>query len=235
METAGSLGSDPCLAVVMPVYNEAATIEVALRRVLARPEVAQLIAVDDASTDGSAERLAAFSRTEPRLELLRHPKNLGKGAAIRTGLARAQAPITLIQDADLEYDPDEFPALLGPIRSGQAEAVFGSRFIGGQAHRVLYFWHMAGNRLLTLLSNMRTNLNLTDMECGQKAFRTEKLRAMRLREDGFGIEPEFAAQAARLGLRLYEVGVSYRGRTYAEGKKITWRDGLRALWVIARG
>lgn len=235
MEAKGSLGSDPCLAVVMPVYNEAATIEVALRRVLARPEVAQLIAVDDASTDGSAERLAAFSRTEPRLELLRHPKNLGKGAAIRTGLARAQAPITLIQDADLEYDPDEFPALLAPIRSGQAEAVFGSRFIGGQAHRVLYFWHMAGNRLLTLLSNMRTNLNLTDMECGQKAFRTEKLRAMRLREDGFGIEPEFAAQAARLGLRLYEVGVSYRGRTYAEGKKITWRDGLRALWVIARG
>ena len=223
------------LAVLMPVYNEAPTVAGVLRRVLEQPAVAEVIVVDDGSTDGTRAELERVAAEEPRVRLLSHPLNRGKGAALRTGIAALTAPVTVIQDADLEYDPGEYGELVAPILAGRADAVFGSRFIGGQAHRVLYFWHMAGNRLLTLLSNMRTNLNLTDMECGHKAFLTEKLRAMTLREDSFGIEPEFAAQAARLGMRLYEVGVSYRGRTYAEGKKITWRDGLRALCVIARG
>lgn len=170
-----------------------------------------------------------------RVKILRHDSNRGKGAALRTAIAAVSAPIAVIQDADLEYDPADYGELLAPIRGGKADAVFGSRFAGGKPHRVLYFWHMVGNRFLTLLSNMRTNLNLTDMECGYKAFRTDKLRAMQLREEGFGVEPEFAAEAARLRLRLYEVGVSYAGRTYAEGKKITWRDGCHALWVILRG
>jgi len=223
------------LAVLMPVYNEAGTVGNVLHRVLGQAAVAEVVVVDDGSTDATRAEVEKVVAGEPRVRLLSHPRNRGKGAALRTGIAALTAPVTVIQDADLEYDPAEYGELVAPILAGRADAVFGSRFIGGQAHRVLYFWHMAGNRLLTLLSNMMTNLNLTDMECGHKAFRTEKLRAMTLREDGFGIEPEFAAQAARLGIRLYEVGVSYRGRTYAEGKKITWRDGLRALWVIARG
>jgi len=223
------------LAVLMPVYNEAATVGDVLRRVLGQAAVAEVVVVDDGSTDATQAEVEKVVAGEPRVRLLSHPRNRGKGAALRTGIAALTAPVTVIQDADLEYDPAEYGELVAPILAGRADAVFGSRFIGGQAHRVLYFWHMAGNRLLTLFSNMMTNLNLTDMECGHKAFLTEKLRAMILREDGFGIEPEFAAQAARLGLRLYEVGVSYSGRTYAEGKKITWRDGLRALWVIARG
>jgi glycosyltransferase involved in cell wall biosynthesis len=223
------------LAVLMPVYNEAATVADVLRRVLAQPIVAEVVVVDDGSTDATRAELERVAAGEERIRLLAHERNRGKGAALRTGIAALTAPVTVIQDADLEYDPAEYGELVAPVVAGRADAVFGSRFVGGQAHRVLYFWHMAGNRLLTLLSNMRTNLNLTDMECGHKAFLTEKLRAMTLREDGFGIEPEFAAQSARLGLRLYEVGVTYRGRTYAEGKKITWRDGLRALRVIARG
>jgi glycosyltransferase involved in cell wall biosynthesis len=223
------------LAVLVPVYNEAGTAADVLRRVLEQPAVAEVVVIDDGSTDATRAEVEKVAAGEPRVRLLSHPHNRGKGAALRTGIAALTAPVTVIQDADLEYDPSEYGELVAPILAGRADAVFGSRFIGGQAHRVLYFWHMAGNRLLTLISNMMTNLNLTDMECGHKAFRTEKLRAMTLREDGFGIEPEFAAQAARLGLRLYEVGVSYSGRTYAEGKKITWRDGLRALWVIARG
>jgi glycosyltransferase involved in cell wall biosynthesis len=223
------------LAVLVPVYNEAGTVGDVLRRVLEQPAVAEVVVVDDGSTDATRAEVEKVAAGEPRVRLVSHPHNRGKGAALRTGIAALTAPVTVIQDADLEYDPAEYGALVAPILTGRADAVFGSRFIGGQAHRVLYFWHMAGNRLLTLFSNMMTNLNLTDMECGHKAFLTEKLRAMTLREDSFGIEPEFAAQAARLGLRLYEVGVSYRGRTYAEGKKITWRDGWRALWVIARG
>jgi len=223
------------LAVLMPVYNEAATVADVLARVLEQAVVAEVVVVDDGSTDGTRAAVERVALEDSRLRFLTHERNRGKGAALRTGIAALTAPVTVIQDADLEYDPGEYRELLAPILAGRADAVFGSRFIGGQAHRVLYFWHMAGNRLLTLFSNMMTNLNLTDMECGHKAFRTEKLRAMTLREDGFGIEPEFAAQAARLGLRLYEVGVSYNGRTYAEGKKITWRDGLRALWVIVRG
>jgi glycosyltransferase involved in cell wall biosynthesis len=220
------------LSILIPVFNEAPTIREVLARVLAQPAVAQVVVVDDASSDGTSSILHALSVVEPRLSVLRHSKNLGKGAALRTGIPALAAPVTILQDADLEYDPAEYSALAAPILSGQADAVFGSRFIGGQAHRVLYFWHMAGNRLLTLLSNMRTNLNLTDMECGHKAFRTEKLRAMTLRESAFGIEPELASQAARFGLRVYEVGVSYNGRTYSEGKKITWRDGFDALRAI---
>jgi glycosyltransferase involved in cell wall biosynthesis len=223
------------LAVLMPVYNEAGTVADVLRRVLAQPTVAEVVVVDDGSTDGTRAGVEKVAKDDARVRLLTHDGNRGKGAALRTGISALTAPVTVIQDADLEYDPAEYGELVAPILAGRADAVFGSRFIGGQAHRVLYFWHMAGNRLLTLLSNMMTNLNLTDMECGHKAFLTDKLRTMRLREDGFGIEPEFAAQASRLGLRLYEVGVSYSGRTYAEGKKITWRDGLRALLVIARG
>lgn len=225
----------PDLAVLMPVYNEAATIGTVAAKVLAQEGVAELLIVDDASIDATPAELARLASADPRVKILRHDHNRGKGAALRTAIAAASAPIAVIQDADLEYDPADYEALMAPIRTGKADAVFGSRFVGGQAHRVLYFWHMAGNRLLTLLSNVRTNLNLTDMECGYKAFLTEKLRAMKLREDGFGIEPEFAAEVSRLHLRLYEVGVSYAGRTYAEGKKITWRDGIRALWVILRG
>jgi glycosyltransferase involved in cell wall biosynthesis len=223
-----------CLSVLMPVYNEAPTVGDVIRCVLAQPRVAEIVAVDDGSTDGTAGLLEQLAASDPRVRVFRHEINRGKGAALRTGIDHLIAPVTVIQDADLEYDPAEYGTLLAPILSGRAEAVFGSRFIGGQAHRVLYFWHMAGNRLLTLLSNMMTNLNLTDMECGHKVFLTEKLRAMRLRESAFGIEPELAAQAARLGLRVYEVGVSYSGRTYAEGKKITWRDGFDALRAIIR-
>lgn len=230
METTGRQ-----LAVLMPVYNEAGTVAEVLRRVLAQPAVAEVVVVDDGSTDATRGEVGRVAAEDERVRLFAHARNRGKGAALRTGIGALTAPVTVIQDADLEYDPFEYGDLVAPILAGRADAVFGSRFIGGQAHRVLYFWHMAGNRLLTLFSNMMTNLNLTDMECGHKAFLTDKLRAMRLREDGFGIEPEFAAQASRLELRLYEVGVSYSGRTYAEGKKITWRDGLRALLVIARG
>lgn len=223
------------LSVLMPTYNEARTLPEILRRVLSQSCVAEVVVVDDGSTDGTREVLAQLAAENPSIKIFCHDRNRGKGAALRTAIAHAAAPLAVIQDADLEYDPAEYVVLAAPILGGRADAVFGSRFVGGQAHRVLYFWHMAGNCLLTLLSNMRTNLNLTDMECGHKMFLTEKLRAMHLREDGFGIEPELAAQASKLRLRLYEVGVSYAGRTYAEGKKITWRDGLRALRVILRG
>lgn len=223
------------VSVVMPVYNEQDTVAAVAERVLAQACVAQLVVVDDASTDASPARLAELAAEDTRVVVLRHEVNRGKGAALQTGFRAATAPVLVVQDADLEYDPAEYDKLIRPILAGVADAVFGSRFVGGDAHRVLYFWHMAGNRLLTLLSNMRTNLNLTDMECGHKAFLTAKLKDLRLRENGFGIEPELAAQAARLRLRIYEVGVTYNGRTYAEGKKITWRDGLRALWVILRG
>ncbi len=223
------------VSVVMPVYNEQATVASIAARVLAQPCVAELVIVDDASTDGTGACLDSLATEDRRVKVLRHAQNQGKGAALRTGFAAVDGPIVIIQDADLEYDPAEYGKLIQPILQGVADAVFGSRFVGGDAHRVLYFWHMAGNRLLTLLSNMRTNLNLTDMECGHKAFLTSKLKEMHLRENSFGIEPELAAQTARLRLRIYEVGVTYNGRTYAEGKKITWRDGLRALWVILRG
>jgi glycosyltransferase involved in cell wall biosynthesis len=228
------LTADRCLSVIVPVYNESVTVERVLRAILSQPLVGEVIVVDDGSRDGTGLILDSLATQDERIQLVRHDSNRGKGAAIRTAIGKVGAPIAVIQDADLEYDPGEYGALVEPIRRGQADAVFGSRFIGGQAHRVLYFWHMVANRLLTLLSNMKTNLNLTDMECGHKAFLADRLKAMRLRENGFGIEPELAAQAARLGLRVYEVGVSYSGRTYAEGKKITWRDGYRAIGAILR-
>jgi glycosyltransferase involved in cell wall biosynthesis len=217
----------------MPVYNERATIAAILERVLAQQAVAEVLVVDDASTDGTSELLGKLAAGDDRIRLFRHETNRGKGAALRTAIEALRAPVAVIQDSDLEYDPGDYPTLLQPLLEGRADAVFGSRFIGGQAHRVLYFWHMVGNKFLTLLSNMFTNLNLSDMECCYKAFLSGRLREFHLRENGFGIEPELAAKAARHGLRIYEVGVSYAGRTYAEGKKITWRDGLHAIRTIA--
>ena len=224
----------PCLSVIMPVYNEEATLEKIIPKVLSQPYVAELVIVNDCSTDQSPGILKRLAAEDARIKLLDQPFNAGKGAAIRAGLSKATSLYTLIQDADLEYDPDEYPALLAPLLADKADAVFGSRFIGGQAHRVLYFWHMVGNKFLTLLSNMATNLNLTDMECCYKVFRTEYLKEMGIEENGFGIEPELAAKAARKKLRIYETGVTYSGRTYAEGKKIGWKDGFDALRCILK-
>lgn len=233
MQTADSI-QPMTLSVVMPVYNEAATIERAVGRVLARPEVAELVVVDDASADGTAAVLEEIGKRESRVRVLRHGVNQGKGAALRTGFAEASGAVILIQDADFEYDPADYPKLLAPIVEGRADVVFGSRFIGSEAHRVLYFWHSVGNRFLTLLSNMCTNLNLTDMETGYKVFRREVLRGISIEENRFGFEPEITAKVARQGVRIYEVAVSYHGRTYAEGKKIGWRDGVRAIWCILK-
>jgi glycosyltransferase involved in cell wall biosynthesis len=217
------------LSVVMPVFNEEKTVETVIGRVLQSPDVFELVVVDDASSDGTA---AALSRIlDPRVRLLRHPANRGKGAALRTAFEQVRGEVVIIQDADLEYDPRDYPRLLGPIESGLADVVFGSRFTG-ETHRVLFFWHYVGNRFLTTLSNMLTNLNLTDMETCYKAFRAGILREVRFRSDRFGIEPEFTAKIARRGLRVYETSVSYHGRDYAQGKKITWRDGFRAIVAI---
>jgi len=189
--------------------------------------------VDDGSTDGTADVLQRLADNEPRITILRHERNQGKGAALRTGFAAATGDVVLVQDADLEYDPADYPRLLAPIRDGRADVVLGSRFIG-DSHRVLYFWHYVGNCLVTLLSNVMSGLNLTDMEAGYKVFRREVLDGLRLRSERFGIEPELVQKVARGGWRVYEVAVTYNGRTYAEGKKITWRDGLAALWHIVR-
>lgn len=224
----------PCLSVVMPVYNEAATVADIVKVVLAQRPVQQLVIVDDASTDGTAEVLRGMAGGDPRVKLVSHAHNRGKGAALRTGFAHATAPIVMVQDADLEYDPTEYHLVLNPILAGKADVVFGSRFLGGGPHRVLYYWHSVGNRLLTTLSNMATNLNLSDMETCYKVCRREVLQRIRLVEDRFGFEPEFVAKVARLKVRVYEVAVSYYGRTYAEGKKIGWRDGLHALWCIVK-
>jgi len=225
---------EPCLAVVMPVYNEAGTVAEVVQLVLAQRPVRQLIIVDDASTDDSWEKLRAATAGDDRVRLVRHPHNQGKGAALRTGLAGVTAPLVIIQDADLEYDPREYFSLLMPILSGRADVVFGSRFMGAGAHRVLYYWHSVGNRLLTMLSNMATDLNLTDMETCYKAFRREVIQQIKIEEDRFGFEPEITAKVAKLKVRIYEVAVSYYGRTYAEGKKAGWRDGWRALWCIGK-
>lgn len=216
----------------MPVYNEAPTIAQVVKAVLAQPLVAELVAVDDGSSDQSWELLRELSAADSRLKILRHERNRGKGAALQSGFAAATAPVVIVQDADLEYDPAEYSRLLRPILDGRADVVFGSRFIGSEEHRVLYYWHSVGNHLLTWLSNMATNLNLTDMETGFKAFRREVIQRIKIEEERFGFEPEITAKVARLGVPIYEIAISYSGRTYAQGKKVSWRDGLSALGCI---
>ncbi|MGA2278795.1 MAG: glycosyltransferase family 2 protein [Verrucomicrobiota bacterium] len=225
---------EPCLSVVMPVYDEAATVAEVIKVVLLQRPVQQLVVVDDASTDGTWEKLKSATNGDARVTLVRHEQNQGKGAALRTGFARATAPVVMVQDADLEYDPTEYHRLLAPILAGKADVVFGSRFLGAGAHRVLYYWHSVGNNFLTTFSNMATDLNLSDMETCYKVFRREVMQKIRIEEDRFGFEPEITAKVARLNVRIYEVAVSYYGRTYAEGKKIGWRDGFRALWCICK-
>ena len=222
--------SAPLLSVIVPVYNEAGTIRLILEKIASINIDKEVVVVDDGSTDQTASILRGLANQ--RLKVIHHTSNRGKGAAFLTGLSQAEGEFVIIQDADLEYDPADYPRLLAPILAGKADVVFGSRFIGGEAHRVLYFWHSVGNRFLTLLSNMFTNLNLTDMETCYKVFRKPVLDRIRIEEDRFGFEPEITAKVARLGLRIYEVSVSYYGRTYAEGKKIGWRDGVRAIWCI---
>jgi glycosyltransferase involved in cell wall biosynthesis len=202
-----------CLTVVMPAYNEAATIQAVVSRVLRQPEVGQLVIVDDASRDTTAEIVRSLTDSDPRINFLRHEKNQGKGAALRSGIASAKLPFLIIQDADLEYDPAEYPAMLAPLLENKADVVYGSRFLGGRPHRVLYFWHSVGNFFLTLLSNMFTNLNLTDMETGFKAFRRELIQKIAIEENRFGFEPEITAKLAQLEARFYEIGISYSGRT----------------------
>jgi glycosyltransferase involved in cell wall biosynthesis len=223
-----------CLGVIIPAYDEAGTIAKVLQTVLAQPLVREVIVVDDASQDGTWEALQPLAQADARIKLVQHSFNRGKGAALRTGFAKATSPIIIVQDADLEYDPADYGRLAGPILAGKADVVFGSRFGGAGAHRVLYFWHYVGNKTLTLLSNMATNLNLTDMETGYKMFRREVVLKIQIEEDRFGFEPEIVAKVSRMGLRIYEVPISYYGRTYDEGKKIGWRDGFSALRCIVK-
>jgi len=224
---------ESCLTAVMPVYNEAGTVAEVIKVVLSQRPVEQLVIVDDASSDDTWGQLQAATAGDSRVKLIRHVQNQGKGAALRTGLAHATSAIIIIQDADLEYDPGEYYRVLAPILSGKADVVFGSRFLGSPGgHRVLYYWHSVGNKILTTLSNMATGLNLTDMETCYKVFRREVVQKIRIEENRFGFEPEITAKVARLKVRIYEVAISYYGRTYLEGKKIGWRDGVRALWCI---
>lgn len=228
--------NSPCLSVIMPVYNEAATVSEIIRRVLEQSPVQELIIVDDCSSDKTLEVLRKIAADDSRIRLFSHEVNLGKGAALRTGFKEARAEVVLVQDADLEYDPSEYGKLLKPILSGKADVVYGSRFLGSEAHRVLYYWHSVGNYFLTMLSNMATNLSLTDMETGFKAFRREIIQQISLVENRFGFEPEVTAKLARHKprLRIYEVAVSYYGRTYEDGKKIGWKDGVSALVSIIK-
>jgi glycosyltransferase involved in cell wall biosynthesis len=223
------------LSIVIPCYNELHTIKNILEEVKKAPvKEKEIIIVDDCSTDGTRDLLKNELEKEVD-KVVYHPVNCGKGAALRTGFAHATGDIVVVQDADLEYDPQEYPVLMKPIIDNKADVVFGSRFMGGQAHRVVYFWHMIGNKFLTLLSNMCTNLNLTDMETCYKMFRREIIQSIKVEEDRFGFEPEITAKIAKLkDIRIYEVGISYYGRTYAEGKKIGWKDGFRAIYAIIR-
>ena len=222
------------LSVVMPVYNERATLRQVVDRVLAVPLDIELICVDDGSTDGSREILAQLQTERPQIRVLLQPKNMGKGAALHRGIREATGDFLIIQDADLEYDPGEYPVLLEPLIQGSADVVYGSRFLSARPHRVLYFWHSVGNWILTLLSNALTDINLSDMETCYKAFRREVIQSIPLEEKRFGFEPEVTVKIAKRRLRIYEVGISYWGRTYEEGKKINWKDGIRALWCLIK-
>ena len=217
---------------MVPCYNEEATVLELLASVLASPWVAEIVVVDDGSTDRSRELLSTV--TDPRVRVHLQPRNMGKGAALRTGFSLVTGEFAVVQDADLEYDPSEYGTLLEPLLDGRADVVYGSRFQSGRPHRVLYFWHTLGNRFLTLLSNMFTDLNLTDMETCYKVFRREVIQSIEIEEDRFGFEPEVTAKIAARGCRVYEVGISYSGRTYADGKKIGWRDGVRAVVCIVK-
>jgi glycosyltransferase involved in cell wall biosynthesis len=219
------------LSVVIPCYNEKETIAILIQRVKGSPvALKEIIIVDDASTDGTRDILEQAD--DPLVKVIYHLRNQGKGAALRTGFSAATGDICIVQDADLEYDPNEFPLVIKPILENKADVVFGSRFQGGRAHRVVYYWHSVGNKFLTMLSNMLTNINLTDMETCYKAFKREVIQSVIIRENRFGFEPEIIAKVARMNLRIYEVGISYYGRTYQEGKKISWKDGLRAIYCI---
>ena len=220
------------VTIVMPVFNEEKRVATAIERVLAQNFVREVIVVDDGSRDRSREILGTL--TDPRLQVILQPVNRGKGAALRTGFAAATSDFVAVHDADLKYDPADIARLLPPLRDGRADVVYGSRFIGSGEHRVLYYWHSVGNRLLNTVSNMATNINLTDMETCAKVFKREVIQSINLEEDRFGFEPEVTAKVAAMGCRVYEVGISYSGRTYAEGKKIGWKDGVRALYVIAK-
>jgi glycosyltransferase involved in cell wall biosynthesis len=229
------------LSVLIPVFNEARTLAEVVRRVRAVPLAKEIILVDDGSSDGSRQILKRLEEesaqaSDPlnQLKIFLHPVNQGKGAALKTALSHAAGDVVIVQDADLEYDPTDYPRLLEPIQAGLADVVYGTRFAGGGAHRVLFFWHSMGNHLLTMISNMLTNLNLSDMEVGYKVFRAEALQGIELKSKRFGFEPEITMKLAKRGCRFYEVPISYHGRTYEEGKKITWKDGGAALYTMIR-